>query len=691
MKRVKEKKNKWGLLIVLTLIIIACMSLWYARQYYRINDMISIKSDGGVFDLTHVDFSDSFVRLEGKVSYIPGIMTPEEFVQREGEAQEGNPWYVPSATSRIRIRVPDDGIYTITAGSVDFAHRVYVNGELRFETGVPAETSQDFVPGRAQMTLDVTPINGVIEIVQQGANFVHREGGGHSNIYFGKSYKIRPFLALTFGPEYITVGLFAALFLVHMVLFMVRRSYKPNLIFSLLCLMWMLRSGVTGAKVFYEMFPGLPWQLAFRVEYLSLSIAVILMVLLVREVFPGIAQKWFVWTVAAVVTCFSVLCVVADTVFLSWALMAFELFFTLSIGILCVRFSMKVPSMIRDGQFQIEHTVSLIGLGFFMIAAINDALYHAGALHALGFTVAFAMTGLAMLIYSFFQMIAMFYGTMRETALAHERARKAKAEKEMLSEMNRLKSAFYTDLSHEMKTPLTVISVNAQFAAQNIGAGAVDDETITDLNAISSEAKRLAQMVTSLVGIGRMQGASGEIEQLSLDSLITETARIYQTLFARKKNILTAVSQPDLPGVEGNADQIIQVLINLLSNANRHTVGGNVCINARTFSNGKLTIENGELKGEDNPKLSTLSSQLYVAVSVTDNGEGITPDLLPHVFERYCHGEKGGSGLGLAICKTIIEEHGGEIGIESEEGKGTTVWFTIPAIKNLELRMENQQ
>lgn len=647
------KKERRILFAVLPAIVLLCLSLWYVRHYYRVDDMTRVQSVNGVFDLTGIDLDTGILRLEGDVSFIPGILTPEQFAAREDEAQIGNPWNISSATSRICIKVPDNRTYTLTVNSIDFAHRVYVDGELRFEAGNPAETAEDFTPGHGQMTLEVTPENGVIEIIQQGANFVHREGGGHSNLYFGRPQTIQTLLALTFGPEYITVGLFAALFLVHLVLFVVRRSYRPNLIFSLLCLTWMVRTGVTGAKVFYAMFPALPWQAAFRAEYLSLPLAAILMVLLIRAVFPGVPQKWFVRTMCAVPALFCVLCLVMDTVPLSWALMPFEALFTLAILYLCVRFVMKVPGLVRSGSFQIEQTVSLIGLGFFMVAAVNDALYHANVFHALGFSRAFAMTGLAMLIFSFFQMTAMFYGTMRETALAHEQEQHAQAEKEMLSEMNRLKSAFYTDMSHEMKTPLTVIAVNAQFAAQNIESGAVDEETVTDLNAISAEAKRLAQMVTSLVGIGRMQGTEGGRAPLALDSLITETARIYQSLFARKNNTLTAEVEPDLPPVNGNADRLIQVLINLLSNANRHTSNGAVHIRTEALEN-------------------------RVRVSVTDTGEGIAPDLLPRVFERYCHGEKGGSGLGLSICKAIIEEHGGEIGIESEEGKGTSVWFTLP-------------
>lgn len=650
------RRDRRALFIVLPLIVLLCLSLWYMRHYYRVSDLSNIDSRSGVFDLTGVDLSTGIVYLQGEVEYIPGILTPEEFSAREKEAEIGNPWNLPSATSRIRILVPDGGTYMLTTGSIDFAHRAYVNGKLIFEAGTPASKAGDFVPGFRQMSLEVSAQNGVIEIIQQGANFVHREGGGHSNIFFGAPAAIQRFLALTFGPEYITVGLFAALFLIHMVLYVVRRSYRPNLIFSVMCLTWMVRTGVTGAKVFYAMFPTLPWQAAFRMEYLCMPAATILMVLLAREIFPGVPQKWFVRTVGAASAAFALLCLTADTVFLSWAILAFEAFFTLAIVYLSIRFAMKVPALARSGQFLIEQTVSLIGFSCFMLAGINDALYHAGIFQALGFTVAFSMTGLAMLIFSFFQMTAMFYGTMRETALAHERERRAEAENEMLTEMNRLKSAFYTDMSHEMKTPLTVIAVNAQFAAQSIGSGTVDEETVTDLNAISTEARRLAQMVTNLVGFGRMQSAG---IPLSLSSLLTETARIYQALLTRRDNKLTVEVPSDLPPVEGSADSLIQVLINLLSNANRHTSGGEVSLRAERRDG-------------------------LVLVSVTDNGEGIPSQMLPHVFERFFHGESGGSGLGLPICKSIIEEYGGEIGIESVEGRGTLVWFTLPVKEGTE-------
>lgn len=79
---------------------------------------------------------------------------------------------------------------------------------MRFEAGNPAENEADFVVGRAQMTLDVKAENGVIEIIQQAGNYVHREGGGHMNICFGSPKIIQTYLALTYGPETMIIGLF---------------------------------------------------------------------------------------------------------------------------------------------------------------------------------------------------------------------------------------------------------------------------------------------------------------------------------------------------------------------------------------------------------------------------------------------------------------------------------------------------
>ena len=174
------------LFIILPLIVLASLSLWYLRNFYRTEfvQMTGVEPENGIYDLTGMDFSDGFVRLQGELTYIPGVVTPEEYAAREDEAIQARPQDMPAATSRMVIKVPDNDVYMMECSSIDYAYRAYVNGELRFQAGVPADDAKDFVPGYSEMQLEVRPENGVIEFVQQGANFVHRTGGGHSGVFW---------------------------------------------------------------------------------------------------------------------------------------------------------------------------------------------------------------------------------------------------------------------------------------------------------------------------------------------------------------------------------------------------------------------------------------------------------------------------------------------------------------------------
>lgn len=654
-----EKRERRVLWIVLPLILLVCLSLWYARTFYRydITTVVEVESQAGVWDLTNVDFTNTIVKLTGDTTYLPNvILTPDEFAAHQAQATLGEPGEEgsPCATSLMRVLLPDERTYMLNVSSIDFAHRLYLNGELRLQAGTPAATADQFQPGYLRTTIEVTPevtpAGGQLDIVQQGANFVHREGGNHAGHFIGLPNVVRPFNDLKSDMELLIAGLFLALFLVFTTLYVVFRSYKSNLLFALLCLTWFVRTGVTGAKVFYTIIPALPWQLAFRAEYLTLPVACILLLLLVREQFPGVVQKAATVIIAAVSGGFAAFCLVADTVAMSWAVVGYTLFYNVVIVYLVVRFAMKLPGMLRAHTLQTEHLVALGGFVVFLLGAVHDGFYYLNIYLA---GISFSLLEISMLIFAFTQMTANFYGTLRQVLVARENEQRLAAEKDVLAEMGRLKSRLYADVSHEMKTPLTVIAANAQFAAQNITAGAVDRETVVDLHAVSAEAKRLGQMVTSLVQLNRTQDAAQGTSAIPLDALVRDTARMYQSIFAHKHNRLSVEVDPALPLVEGDADQLTQVLINLLANANKHTAHGQVTLQARCDARG-------------------------VRVSVTDTGEGIAPELLPHVFERYQRGDEDGTGLGLPICKAIVEEHGGQMGVESEPGAGTRVWFTLP-------------
>lgn len=148
------------------------------------------------------------------------------------------------------------------------------------------------------------------------------------------------------------------------------------------------------------------------------------------------------------------------------------------------------------------------------------------------------------------------------------------------------------------------------------------------------------------------------LEPTDLAPLLERAAQLSEPIMHKNSNRLVTKIPLNLPHVLVNSASILQVLLNLLTNANRHTESGTVTVSAME--------EDG-----------------MVEISVSDNGDGIDAELLPHVFARHISGDNG-TGLGLAICKEAVEGHGGGIGIESETGKGTTVWFTLPEYKEEE-------
>lgn len=647
-----EKKERWILAVVLPMIVILMLALWGIKP--RLAEITTVTSVDGVWDLTDLALDQRVTRLTGSVEYVPNaLLTPQAFSEnallKDNKILMGQPGNeIPYATSRMRIKAPK-GSYFICGYSVDFASRMYVNGELLFEAGVPGDSRENTTSDVEFYVLPVSPDeNGEIVIVQQASNFTHKDGGTHGTLYIGMPEQINQYAVRNLWPEVVLMGCYLSLFVVHLILYLMMRGYRPNFLFALYCLTWFVRTGVTGQRIFSAILPKLPWTAVFRLEYLTMPLSGILLVWLLYLLFPGVLQKWFPPAITILCGLFAAVDLFGSTLFMSyttvWRIVILVLIGMYFFVRLFLRWQRPDP-----GQSAV-----LSGFAFLVFAAIWDMMYHRDMLVAPALR--FAISEMAMAVFILFSMTAMFFGTMREVRRAKEMEERMAAEKEMMAEMNRMKNQFYTEVSHEMKTPLTVISVNAQFAAQNITAGVVDEETVTDLTAISAEARRLSEMVTGLVDLGRMQGTTSGRTKLSLESLVAETVRIYQSMFARRENTLTAELEPDIPAVEGSSDQIIQVLINLLSNANRHTRNGKVVVKAEGLND-------------------------QVQISVSDNGSGISAELLPHVFDRFWRGGGGGTGLGLTICKTIIEEHGGEIGIESEERKGTRVWFTLPAMK----------
>ncbi len=217
---------------------------------------------------------------------------------------------------------------------------------------------------------------------------------------------------------------------------------------------------------------------------------------------------------------------------------------------------------------------------------------------------------------------------------------------------------FVADAAHELKTPLTAMKGNLEVILQRARSAEEYREAII---ATLESVDRLTTLTKSLLALAKFSGDHSplHLEPISLQSLIQEVVSDLSIMAADQNIVLHTECEPVPLGL-GDRIQLKQTLINVLDNAFRHTPAG-----------GTITIR---LK-EDNG---------LAALSVEDTGSGIAPQHLPHVFDRFYRADEardrssGGTGLGLAIVKEIIEAHDGQVRVDSEVGKGTTLTIRLP-------------
>lgn len=245
---------------------------------------------------------------------------------------------------------------------------------------------------------------------------------------------------------------------------------------------------------------------------------------------------------------------------------------------------------------------------------------------------------------------------------------------------------FVSNVSHELKTPLTSI----QGFSQAITEGATQDETTRRRAAgiIHEEASRMTRLVEDLLDLARIDSGQVVMNKTPLDlaQILASTVDRLLPQAAQKQVELVKKWEASLPAVVGDGDRLAQVFTNLLDNAIRHTPPGGRVTLASYIATGlprPRRIQPGLVQPEATTTLSIRGD--FVGISLADTGPGIPPADLDRIFERFYQVDKSrkrsqGTGLGLAICKEIIEAHGGYIQAESVEGIGTKFTLLLPVI-----------
>ena len=239
--------------------------------------------------------------------------------------------------------------------------------------------------------------------------------------------------------------------------------------------------------------------------------------------------------------------------------------------------------------------------------------------------------------------------------------------------IERMKDDFVLTVSHELRTPVTVVKGFAEMLTSESRGLSASQLEAADI--IADSAGQLQKMINDLLDLARSDAGKLRIdaEPTAVKPLAQRVGRHMRPNFEEKAQQLTISVEKDVPDVEADSDRIAQVLSNLLSNANKYAQeGAQVRLNAQQVGR-------------------------RVEFAVIDDGPGLEPEELEHVFERFWRAQSGetqavgGTGLGLAIAKSLVDLHGGSISADSKPGKGATFRFVLPIASDSEGRPPAEQ
>jgi signal transduction histidine kinase len=433
------------------------------------------------------------------------------------------------------------------------------------------------------------------------------------------------------------IGALFTAFIINVSHFILDRKRVISLLFSLCC----LTLALLDRQLIYLIFPNISPDADRRLEYALICLSAAAMTWFLYMQYPKLLHK------KAVVGCSILL-------LLQLVILPFDLRFVSQfayyggfvmlgfIAYIVIRFII----MLRWGNQQLW--LGFAGLVGFLVFVVHDVLFY---LDIIAYTfdtdgIFTAPIGMTFFVLCYTFLISMDYAESkrREISLVEHNTRQ--------DNLIRMKTSLFRNIAHDMKTPLTIISSEIQNVADLLDYGIDEKEMRNSLSGAQNEVLKIAKNLDKYLEESTITERPYEMNPLSVAGLIEGSADTYRNFLKQSGNDLNVEIPAPLPDIAGNYMSLSLVISNLISNSNKFTKRGTITMEA--ISDGKT-----------------------VTISVCDDGQGIKPDMLPHIFSRGT--STGGTGLGLFICKTIVEAHLGNIWAESEHGKGTRIFITLPA------------
>ncbi len=613
------------------------------------------EADTGVLDLRNEDFFQDrafdlkgdfefywkellapgeFGNKERSYTYFPALWNDSDSLEAQGYASYRVIVLLPDSIPPLALSIPD--MYS--------SYRVFADGKLVSQNGVPAKNENDYTPKWLPETVSLPDVDGpTLQLVIQIANFDHSKGGISQQIQLGSSSFLFKLRENRFAYAYGISGVLFMAGFFFMGLYLFGRHDKAMLFFALFCIVYIYRILGFGEYHLHHLLPGLPWILTTKLEYVSLFMAPYLFGLFTKHLYPAETTDILIKILGWICLSFTAVAIFLPPEIFTLLVNPFFVIIVAYIAYAVFIFINAARHNRIGARLSLAATIFVYGVFIYNMLVYYRIADDSILINLIGY---------------------LFFFSIQSLILAYRSTHFLKKALKDAEQASSAKSRFLSTMSHEIRTPLNAI----------IGLSGLQIKTTREKSSknfartIKRNGENLLRMFNNFIDYSTI--ISGDLilreEVFSLENLLDEI-RIALSSEVEAKNLgfSIEVNEDIPPRLRTDRQRLFQVITNLADNALKFTSEGGIRIEV---SRNEDELKTGNLK-----------------FTIRDTGIGIQGKDEKTLFKSFSqidtslNRQFGGTGFGLALSKEIVKELGGDIWHEQNTPHGSVFSFTIKA------------